>query len=148
MSGQFGKDVERSLACPFCGQIETRERFACLRCVNCGACGPEGADPRALWQVRKEDRGLILERRDTVKMLRNICESYGDNEWEDNLHLADVLEKHLWRWLEEGEEDEQQDEITQEVEEVEGAGGLQNRQRERDGGGGGANDISVRCSPN
>jgi hypothetical protein len=38
---------------------------------------------------------LISERHDVVVALRSICEDYGDNDWEDNLHLADVIEKHL-----------------------------------------------------
>ena len=40
-----------------------------------------------------------LERMDTVAALRRVCERYGDNDWEDNLHLADVVEKHLERNL-------------------------------------------------
>ena len=40
-----------------------------------------------------------LERADVVSMLRQVCEEFGDNDWEDNLHLADVIEKHLWRNL-------------------------------------------------
>ena len=33
-------------------------------------------------------------------MLRQVCAKYGDNDWPDNLHLADVIEKHLLRNLE------------------------------------------------
>lgn len=29
-------------------------------------------------------------------MLRQVCDEFGDNDWPDNLHLADVIEKHLW----------------------------------------------------
>ena len=43
----------------------------------------------------------IREREAAVSMLRQVCDDYGDNEWEENLHLADVIEKHLWRHLEE-----------------------------------------------
>ena len=39
------------------------------------------------------------ERRETIAMLRQVCEEFGDNEWPDNLHLADIIEKHLWRHL-------------------------------------------------
>lgn len=27
--------------------------------------------------------------------LRRVCEEFGDNDWPDELHLADVVEKHL-----------------------------------------------------
>lgn len=40
-----------------------------------------------------------LERMDTIAALRSICEDHGDNDWEDNLHLADVVNKHLSRHL-------------------------------------------------
>lgn len=42
----------------------------------------------------------ISERERAVGMLRQICEAHGDNDWPDDLHLADVIEKHLWRNLE------------------------------------------------
>ena len=44
---------------------------------------------------------LVAEREDAVAQLRRLCERYGDNDWEDNLHLGDVIEKHLGRHLEE-----------------------------------------------
>jgi hypothetical protein len=43
----------------------------------------------------------ISERERTVAILRQVCARHGDNQWADNLHLADVVEKHLWRQLEE-----------------------------------------------
>lgn len=42
----------------------------------------------------------ITEREDAVAKLREVCEWHGDNDWEDNLHLADVIEKHLYNHLE------------------------------------------------
>jgi hypothetical protein len=41
-----------------------------------------------------------VERAETVAMLRQVCGVHGDNDWPDNLHLGDVIEKHLWRHLE------------------------------------------------
>jgi hypothetical protein len=38
---------------------------------------------------------LTLERQETVARLRSICAEYGDNDWKDDLHLADVIDKHL-----------------------------------------------------
>lgn len=37
-----------------------------------------------------------------VSMLRQVCEAHGDNDWPDDLDLSDVIEKHLWRHLEQG----------------------------------------------
>jgi hypothetical protein len=42
----------------------------------------------------------ILERQEAISTLRQMCADYGDNDWPDDLHLADVLEKHLARYLE------------------------------------------------
>ena len=41
----------------------------------------------------------ILEREAAVAMLRVVCDQHGDNDWPEDLHLADVIEKHLWRSL-------------------------------------------------
>ncbi len=41
-----------------------------------------------------------LERADAIAALRSICEAYGDNDWPDNLHLGDIIEKHLRRYVE------------------------------------------------
>lgn len=41
-----------------------------------------------------------IEREQTVAMLRRVCQEHGDNRWQEDLHLADVIEKHLWRHLE------------------------------------------------
>ncbi len=40
-----------------------------------------------------------LERGAAVAQLRSVCEDFGDNDWPDDLHLADVIEKHLARQL-------------------------------------------------
>ena len=37
----------------------------------------------------------ISERQATIMKLREICGVYGDNEWDDNMCLQDVLEHHL-----------------------------------------------------
>lgn len=50
----------------------------------------------------EEDRKLCrmaLELDDTRQQLRRVCAVAGDNDWEDNLYLADVVEKHLGRYL-------------------------------------------------
>lgn len=40
------------------------------------------------------------ERADTIRALRSLCSLYGDSHWEDTLHMADIVEKHLGRDLE------------------------------------------------
>lgn len=42
----------------------------------------------------------ILEREAAVAQLREVCGEFGDNDWENNLHLADVIRKHLASHLE------------------------------------------------
>jgi predicted secreted protein len=43
--------------------------------------------------------GQGIERAQVVRYLRYLCAQFGDNDWEDNLHLEDVIEKHLMRYL-------------------------------------------------
>jgi hypothetical protein len=54
---------------------------------------------KALVQVGK----LASEREEVVAMLRSLCEDFGDNDWESDTHLADVVDKHLGRYLHERE---------------------------------------------
>ena len=42
----------------------------------------------------------VSERTAAIDVLRRLCETHGDNEWPDDLHLGDILEKHLERRLE------------------------------------------------
>lgn len=42
---------------------------------------------------------LLKELEDTRASLRILCEDFGDNDWDDSLHLADVVDKHLGRHL-------------------------------------------------
>jgi hypothetical protein len=41
-----------------------------------------------------------VERKGAIRLLREICEAHGDNDWPDDLQLEDILEKHLLRHLE------------------------------------------------
>lgn len=56
-----------------------------------------------LGEEERDKTGWVVERAEIVHMLRMICEEHGDNDWPDDLHLADVIEKHLWRHLPEKE---------------------------------------------
>ena len=42
---------------------------------------------------------LIAEREDAIRTLRDVCEEFGDNDWAADLHLSDIIEKHLGRNL-------------------------------------------------
>lgn len=41
----------------------------------------------------------ISEREAAIAQLREVCAEYGDNDWGNNLHLADIIGKHLARYL-------------------------------------------------
>ena len=42
---------------------------------------------------------LLAERDEAIGILRDVCKEHGDNKWEDNLYLPDIIEKHLSRYL-------------------------------------------------
>ncbi|HXJ61945.1 MAG TPA: hypothetical protein VNU68_35345 [Verrucomicrobiae bacterium] len=44
------------------------------------------------WQLGR----LISEREEAVATCRRICVEHGDNDWPDDLHLSDIIEKHVW----------------------------------------------------
>ena len=57
---------------------------------------------RELGYGRKPDAyRLIVEREQAIAALRTVCEEYGDNDWPDELSLADIITKHLARPMEE-----------------------------------------------
>lgn len=41
----------------------------------------------------------VIEREEAIQKLRSICADYGDNDWDEDLRLADILEKHLEDYL-------------------------------------------------
>lgn len=45
----------------------------------------------------------VLERQEVVVALRQLCADFGDNDWPDELHLGDVIDKHLGDYLYRGE---------------------------------------------
>lgn len=42
---------------------------------------------------------LAIEREQAVAALRILCRDHGDNDWPDDLHLRDVIDKHLGKHL-------------------------------------------------
>lgn len=51
----------------------------------------------------------ILEREGAIATLRLACDEHGDNNWDDKLHLSDIIDKHLIRPIERAIEDAQVD---------------------------------------
>ncbi len=41
----------------------------------------------------------VAEREEAVQILRRACGEFGDNDWKETLHLADIIDKHLVRHL-------------------------------------------------
>jgi hypothetical protein len=52
--------------------------------MHLGIDDPEAA--KARW---------IIERIDAIEALREMCKKRGDNDWSDNLYLADIINKHV-----------------------------------------------------
>lgn len=42
---------------------------------------------------------LTMEREDAISALRSACDDFGDNEWDENLYISDVINKHLVNYL-------------------------------------------------
>jgi hypothetical protein len=78
-------DIERA--------YELGHRKACVL-ILCEILKQLGYDPEV-----KTRFAWILEREDAISALRVACSDFGDNDWPDNLNLADVIEKHLLRHL-------------------------------------------------
>lgn len=53
--------------------------------------------------VTPDEGRYIAEREDAIAVLRGLCRKFGDNEWDEKLHLADIIDKHLGRHLESDE---------------------------------------------
>lgn len=44
---------------------------------------------------------MLAEREAAIAALRDVCEDHGDNDWDEDLHLADIIRNHLQKHLEE-----------------------------------------------
>ena len=42
---------------------------------------------------------MTAERAAAIATLRRVCGDHGDNDWPDNLHLSDIIDKHLARYV-------------------------------------------------
>lgn len=54
---------------------------------------------RALGYDAMRLAGLVAERERALQVLRELCAQFGDNDWTDDLRLADIMEKHLGNHL-------------------------------------------------
>ncbi len=50
---------------------------------------------RGLGVELKTSEQFSPERIDIIKTLRSLCEDHGDNDWAEDLHISDILDKHL-----------------------------------------------------
>lgn len=48
---------------------------------------------------------LIEEREQAKAKLREVCEEFGDPDFEDDLHLADIIDNHLLKHLQSEDEE-------------------------------------------
>lgn len=54
---------------------------------------------RSLPMGDRDKLALLTERQQAIVALRSVCAEFGDNEWPDELHLSDIIEKHLHQKL-------------------------------------------------
>ena len=60
-------------------------------------------------ELVSEDKSLaaaLAQLEDVRAVLRRLCAAYGDNSWTDDMHLGDVAEKYLERYLDDAAEHE------------------------------------------
>jgi len=47
------------------------------------------------YTVENKDALLIIEREQAIGALREVCKNHGDNDWDNQLNLSDIIQKHL-----------------------------------------------------
>jgi len=68
-----------------------RQAWRTMLMTCCKQLGYEDLDSsRSAW---------ILEREGAITALREVCDSFGDNDWDSSLNLYDIIDKHLTRNL-------------------------------------------------
>ena len=70
-----------------------------LRQLYCDTSIIQASDGTAELPLEARVLRLEVERQEAIQALRTICAAHGDNDWPENLHLRDILEKHLERHL-------------------------------------------------
>src|SRR5688572_14835259 len=59
-----------------------------------------------LGEETSDQHGWVIERAEAVRALRDVCGEVGDNEWDDDIHLYDVIHNHLTDHLRTPDSDE------------------------------------------
>lgn len=52
-----------------------------------------------LGYTEEKQARLAYEREEALAVLRRLCDEHGDLRWDDDTHLADIIDKHLGRHL-------------------------------------------------
>lgn len=73
--------------------VDNGSMFVCRECYDISEAFRGAVTPR------DTQEGWRIERREAITMLRSICHDYGDNDWPDDLHITDIIDKHLYRHL-------------------------------------------------
>lgn len=94
MGDQDDDDDEREEQAFERGQAAVYQELLGVALRGLGSDMPDGEDA-----LRRRVAQLERERADVVAALRRVCAEHGSNEWTDRLYLADVVEKHLGRYL-------------------------------------------------
>lgn len=68
----------------------------------------------------KKEYNYEKERDETILALKNACGIYGDLEWDDSIHLSDIIDKHLVKHIEKYAETYHQDKLKKQVEFIKG----------------------------
>jgi hypothetical protein len=50
---------------------------------------------RELVPEERQQHDWIGEREQAIAALRRLCNNFGDNSWDDDLHLADIIDGYL-----------------------------------------------------
>jgi len=77
-------------------KFELGERAAWLQCMVNAVRHLDMIEPGTDKEMRKA-AALLIEREETIKVLRQLCAEYGDNTWESTLYTADIIDKSLGR---------------------------------------------------
>lgn len=75
------------------------ERMVWRKLFAMAAQGLGFPEPTAGAALELRHAELLIEMEDARAALRTLCEEHGDNDWDETLHLADVIDKHLGRYL-------------------------------------------------
>jgi hypothetical protein len=54
-----------------------------------------GREPKTERDCAEKLAVLVVEREETISLLRRLCQDFGDNNWEGDLRLVDIIKKHL-----------------------------------------------------